>query len=318
VLTRQGVQMTDRGDVTSTDRKSKHGGRAKGKGAGKRCSSEAHAANNNGCLNPSGSSLRKMCAKGGSVGKIGKGRNVKAGDIMEMGGLTLIAIEKEGRLAWEPMNNDDNSGCEQMQEARWLKDSEALLREQRIAQARSLRQKDHSRKAAMFGAENVYRTQRTHDPVLPVPKLLADTRVEDDNARKAGMDKSDPKKYQFIKESLVALEEDYAEQLRLAREQIYQRNRARLNVSANVDDEEQEMESMASKIAKMTDEEFKALALERKQRADADVGMQVSARAGRGGAGRGGAATISAASRGKGIGKSKATVQLNDQDDYRR
>jgi len=202
--------MTDRGDVTSTDRKSKHGGRAKGKGAGKRCSSEAHAANNNGCLNPSGSSLRKMCAKGGSVGKIGKGRNVKAGDIMEMGGLTLIAIEKEGRLAWEPMNNDDNSGCEQMQakacmgtwndlishsntllqEARWLKDSEALLREQRIAQARSLRQKDHSRKAAMFGAENVYRTQRTHDPVLPVPKLLADTRVEDDNARKAGMDKA--------------------------------------------------------------------------------------------------------------------------------
>eukprot|EP00966_Prymnesium_polylepis_P256397 5923183-Prymnesium_polylepis.1 len=108
-------RMTDRGDVTSTDRKSKHGGRAKGKGAGKRCSSEAHAANNNGCLNPSGSSLRKMCAKGGSVGKIGKGRNVKAGDIMEMGGLTLIAIEKEGRLAWEPMNNDDNSGCEQMQ-----------------------------------------------------------------------------------------------------------------------------------------------------------------------------------------------------------
>jgi len=211
------------------------------------------------------------------------------------------------------MNNDDNSGCEQMQEARWMKDSEAQLREQRIAQARSLRQKDHSRKAAMFGAENVYRTQRTHDPVLPVPKLLADTRVEDDNARKAGMDKSDPKKYQFIKESLVALEEDYAEQLRLAREQIYQRNRARLNVSANVDDEEQEMESMASKIAKMTDEEFKALALERKQRADADVGMQVSARAGRGGAG-----TISAASRGKGIGKSKATVQLNDQDDYRR
>jgi len=124
---------------------------------------------------------------------------------------------------------------------------------------------------------------------------------------------SDPKKYQFIKESLVALETDYAEQLRLAREQTYQRNRARLNVSANVDDEEEEMESMASKIAKMTDEEFKALALERKQRADADVGMQVSARAGRGGAG-----TISAASRGKGIGKSKATVQLNDQDDYRR
>ena len=73
----------------------------------------------------------------------------------------------------------------------------------------------------------------------------------------------------------MALEKEYAEQLRVARERAYERNRSRLKVSGSAheeaEEEEEEEESMAVKISKMTDEEFKALAMERKQRAVEDV-----------------------------------------------
>ena len=61
---------------------------------------------------------------------------------------------------------------------------------------------------------------------------------------------SDPKKYQFIKEALVALEKEYAEQLRAARERAYEQNRSRLQVgsSNSVTETDDEFESMAVKI----------------------------------------------------------------------
>ena len=98
----------------------------------------------------------------------------------------------------------------------------------------------------MLGAENVYRTSKARGPLTPVPKLLVETRLEEENARNAGMPQSAPKQYQvrlcprrrpqhgsprhrrdgvrprgrapwqFIKESLDALEREYAAKARRA------------------------------------------------------------------------------------------------------
>lgn len=59
-----------------------------------------------------------------------------------------------------------------------------------MAEARELRMKEAQRKADVFGAENVFRTQRAKGPLLPPPKLLVDTRAEEQKARKEGMDKA--------------------------------------------------------------------------------------------------------------------------------
>jgi len=149
--------------------------------------------------------------------------------------------------------------------------SESQLLDKRMAQVRDLRHREQQRKADMFGAEN-FRPHRSRGPIVPLPQLLVNTRAEDEKARNDGMDKSEPKRYQFIKESLVALENEYAEQVRTARELAYEHNRSRLKVSNSssaLDLEEEE--PMATKISKMSDEEFKALAIRRKQCADKDV-----------------------------------------------
>ena len=123
---------------------------------------------------------------------------------------------------------------------------------------------------------------------MPVPALLAQTREEEEAARKAGMDKSAPKQYQFIKESLDALEAQHSVKERAAREQAYERNRRRLNVSgradlngaANADGaaSDEEVDDLRSRLATMSDDEFKALAMARKARAEADLSSKEAAK----------------------------------------
>ena len=127
-------------------------------------------------------------------------------------------------------------------------------------------------RAQLFGADEVYRTTKTKIKHAPVPKLLAQTREEEAQARKAGMDKSAPKQYQFIKESLDALEAQYKAKDMAVREKAYERTRRGLHVSGkNVDvgdEDDDEVEDLRSKLSKMSDEEFKQLAMERKKRAE--------------------------------------------------
>ena len=179
---------------------------------------------------------------------------------------------------------------------RWLRDKEESVKEARVQEARDLARKEQQRKAELFGAEHVYRTSRVRGPLVSVPPLLATTREEEAAARRAGMDKSEPKKYQFIKEALDALEREHAAKERDAREKAYERNRRRLGMGkgggAGADDEEEdeaEDDDLRSRIAKMTDEEFKLLALERKRRAEVELGATDEAGAGAAaqGAGRG-------------------------------
>jgi hypothetical protein len=89
-----------------------------------------------------------------------------------------------------------------------------------MQEAKDLARKEQQRKAQMFGSENVYRTSKVRGPLVPVPKLLAETRAEEEAARKAGMPQSNPNAYKFIKESLVGLEAQYAEKEQSAREQV--------------------------------------------------------------------------------------------------
>ena len=57
--------------------------------------------------------------------------------------------------------------------------------------------------------------------------------------------------------------------------QAYAKNRARLRVTGAGDaEEEEEEEDLRTRLSKMTDEEFKKLAMERKQRADTEVNQE--------------------------------------------
>ena len=48
----------------------------------------------------------------------------------------------------------------------------------------------------MLGFDAVYRTSKARGPLIPVPKLLVETRLEEENARNMGMPQSAPKQYQ--------------------------------------------------------------------------------------------------------------------------
>ena len=151
------------------------------------------------------------------------------------------------------------------EEERWIRETQNAIKEQRVAEARELARKEKSRKAELFGAEEVYTSVRAHKaPHVPVPKLLRETREEEAAARAAGMAQSAPKQYQFIKESLDALEAKHAAADLAAREKAYDRNRRRLKVrgrgggGGGEEEEEEEEEDLRTKLSKMTDEEFKA------------------------------------------------------------
>lgn len=48
----------------------------------------------------------------------------------------------------------------------------------------------------MLGSDAVYRTSKARGPLIPVPKLLLETRLEEENARNMGLPQSAPKQYQ--------------------------------------------------------------------------------------------------------------------------
>lgn len=236
-----------------------------------------------------GSGITNGSSRGRGNGGSGRGRGevrTKVGDTREMGGVSLVAVMREGRLAWEPVDGIESTASREAQqrvvkdEARWVKEQEAAVKEQRVQQARDLEKRERERKAELFGAENVYRSTKVRGPLLPVPKLLLSSREEEKAARAAGMDQSAPKKYMFIKESLDALEAQYAAKERAAREQMYERNRRRLKLSSSADmgqlEQEDEMgegeeEDLRTRLSKMSDEEFKALAMARKERAKSEL-----------------------------------------------
>ena len=223
----------------------------------------------------------------------GKGTpRAKAGDTKEMGGITLVAVDREGSIKWEPLGGIDSVASRDAQrkvvqdEARWRKEMEASVKDARAQEAKDLARREQQRKAELFGAENVYRTSKARAPRLAVPPLLAQTREEEEAARKAGMDKNAPKQYQFIKESLDALEAQHAAKEQAARKVAYDRNRKRLNVSGRGDadgqadsDPEEEVEDLRTRLSQMSDDEFKQLAMERKKRAEAELASKEEASA---------------------------------------
>ena len=145
--------------------------------------------------------------KGGSYQPASNGKGTpraKPGDEKEMGGVLLVAVEKDGRIKWEPVEEIDSLASREAKrrverdEARWVKSMEDSVKDARVNEARELQRKERQRKAELFGAEHVYRNTNTRvrGPLVPVPALLTQTREEEAAARKAGMDKSAPRNYQ--------------------------------------------------------------------------------------------------------------------------
>ena len=268
--------------------------------------------------------------RGGGAGGKG-GPKAKAGDTREMGGVTLVAVAKDGQIAWEPVGGMDSQASRDAQrraaqdEARSLRDTASAIKDQRVAEARDDERKERQRKAQMLGSDAVYRTSKARGPLIPVPKLLIETRLEEENARNMGMPQSAPKQYQFVKESLDALERDYATKEQAARGQAYERNRRKLRIGgqgdgdAGEDEGEEEEEDLRTRLSKMTDAEFKVLAMERKARADSEVAANGAAAAGGRGAaavgGRGSVAGGRGAAGGRGGGRGARQQPLDPKDD---
>jgi hypothetical protein len=259
--------------------------------------------------------------RGGGAGGKG-GPKAKVGDTREMGGVTLVAVAKDGQIAWEPVGGMDSQASRDAQrraaqdEARSLRDTASAIKDQRVAEARDDERKERQRKAQMLGSDAVYRTSKARGPLIPVPKLLVETRLEEENARNMGMPQSAPKQYQFVKESLDALERDYATKEQAARGQAYERNRRKLRIGGQGDsgadeDEGEEEEDLRTRLSKMTDAEFKVLAMERKARADSEVAANGAAAAG----GRGGVAGGGGAAGGRGGGRGARQQPLGPKDD---
>ena len=109
--------------------------------------------------------------------------------------------------------------------------------------------------------EEVKRSTRTR-------KLSSRVRVFDEHTRA-----------EITRKKLDALEKEYAAKEHAAREAAYDRNRRRLRVAGSNDagadedgeDDDGEEEDLRTRLSKMTDEEFKALAMERKARADKEI-----------------------------------------------
>ena len=178
-----------------------------------------------------------MSTRGGRGGKGGRHgvrcvqereetRPSRVGDTKLMGGLTLVAVERDGSIRWEPADGVDSIASREVDaaadrdEARWRRDREAIARNVRAREANECARKEQQRKAEvrtmqpsgcvpgvtavsrllcshqLFGVENVCHTSRPKGPHVPVPPLLAQTREEEAAARKAGMNKSAPKQYQ--------------------------------------------------------------------------------------------------------------------------
>jgi hypothetical protein len=239
------------------------------------------------------------------------GPRTKVGDKKEMGGIDFVAVEKEGQIKWEPVDGIDSLASREAarrverEELEFLRQQEEAIKDARVKEGREAHRKESQRKAQIFGAENVFRTtkerhlppisliphththlgpppprhlssRQTRGPLVQEPKLLVDTRLEEEAARKAGLDKTDPKKYLFLKESLDALEARYKAEELAAREKAYERKKGKLRIrdrpgAAGDEAEDEEVEDLRTRLSKMTDEEFKALAEARRAKAATEV-----------------------------------------------
>merc|ERR1712138_161101 len=85
-------------------------------------------------------------------GSVGRGRGfaakAKAGDTREMGGVTLVAVNRDGGIAWEAVDPPESVACRETQrhaerdEARWLLQQEQQVKDARTLEARELQRRE--------------------------------------------------------------------------------------------------------------------------------------------------------------------------------
>ena len=84
----------------------------------------------------------------------GKGTpRAKPGDTKEMGGMTLVAVDRDGQIKWEPVDGIDSVASREAQrkvekeEALWRKSMEANAKDDRVKEAKETARKEQQRKA---------------------------------------------------------------------------------------------------------------------------------------------------------------------------
>ena len=85
-------------------------------------------------------------------GSVGRGRGfaakAKAGDTRKMGGVTLVAVNRDGGIAWEAVDPPASVACRETQrhaerdEARWLLQQEQQVKDARTLEARELQRRE--------------------------------------------------------------------------------------------------------------------------------------------------------------------------------
>ncbi len=275
--------------------------------------------------------------------------HVKPGDTQTINNVELVAKRIDNKIVWEPAApyesdaSRDAARQAQKDEQRWLKKQEADTAEKRLAEAKQVQRRERARKETVLGADTSSGGGRRRDPIVKPSELLLRTREEEAQARARSLDASAPGQYKFLAESLAALEKEYSMQEQEARRRAYERNRQRLlgdggrgrsgggggGNGAGEGADDGGVEDLRSRLAKMSDEEFKALAQARKERAALEIagdsttpiqGEQRRGRGGRGGGGGGRDRNAQPPGKGRG-GKARqraAPPDPKDDPDYRR
>ena len=104
----------------------------------------------------------------------------KVGDQKEMGGVMLVAVERDGQIKWEPVDGIDSVAGREAQrraerdEARWVKDMEATVKDARVQEAKEIARKERARKAELFGAilQEVHEETNVPLDALGAPLLI--------------------------------------------------------------------------------------------------------------------------------------------------
>ena len=211
-----------------------------------------------------------------------RSKGPRPGDVTIINNIELVARLRDGKIVWEPNQpfqsdlDRDAAKKREKDEIRWMKEREADISKQRLAEAKQVQRAEQKRKEILLG-NNGHGNARRREVIVKPSNLLVRTRDEEAQARAKGLDVSAPGQYRFLKESLSALEKEYAAQQHEARQKAYNMNRQRLGVRGGRsateagDKDDDNVDQLRARLATMSDDEFKALAQARKQRAKEDL-----------------------------------------------
>jgi hypothetical protein len=231
--------------------------------------------------------MRASSSRGRGAGKV-----ARPGDVQEMGGIKLIAaLGENGGIVWRPLDAPDGATPAPLSDDAWLKEKALEIEQLRVSESRRDAAQKRSEAAAIPGVPTPRsggggsggggrgggRGGRGRAAAasarVPEPRALVELRQEAETARHHKVDVLQPRKFQVIAEALAAAEADYASQCEEARAIVYAIQRSRLGGVGGggraAEEEDEHDDDRFASVAQLTDDQFRALALERAERSRA-------------------------------------------------